>query len=720
MFIKSKCAVMLAVAVLSSCAAQVRPESTRGDTFDKYLAFSTLVDSADVDPHWLGTGNRFWFERVVGGQKQTYVVDAASCETKTVTSLDQIPELAAKPAPTSVPDAPRPFRDRYPTILPPLMEVPSPDAKRFLSLKEGNVWIRNAGEPASHALTRDGVEGNGWDANDWTLLPWAKWSADGRLIATTKYDRRLVHKVPVVDWTKTEEQISFVPYPLVGDPMPRGDVIVLDAASGKQIVIAKGDDEHYLDVVGFRAKSSELVYARLSRDSKRMDVIAANYVTGKQRTVVVEEAKTFLMWTPYFMTAGAPVRLLADGQRLIFASERSGWRQFYLYDIDSGASHPITDGEYPVVDMPLVDESSGVIYYAASSDPARPYDRHLHKVSLKDGASQRLTVTGSYHQFSISPSFQYFVDRQSRVDLPTEMILRRADDGAAICTLGKTGIDRLQAVGWTPPESFQVKAADGVTDLYGVMYKPADFDPKKKYPVVEYVYGGPQIAIGQRTFQEQSDIPQAQIHWGFPRALAQRGFIVVAMDARGTPGRSKAFHDAVYRDVDQHVVDDHVAGMKQLLAQRPYLDAARVGVFGVSFGGYFTVRFMLKAGDLYKVAVASGPVEFGPEIRQSGPEGYLGLLKDNPAGYEATRNVPLASHLQGKLRIIIGTDDVNTPLSHALKLADALVRADRPFDMVVVPDANHMFSTRDHHDATKYWNKAIASFLVENLHPEMQ
>lgn len=755
-------AVMLAAAAFAACTSQVRPVPKHGDVYDKYLAFSTLVDSGDIEPRWLGAGDRFWYPVREKGQQWTRIVDAATCGTEAAFTNEQLraalpgaagaaaaagavavmdlktseggksvalqvgpqavelalPALAPKGSAAALPERPRAFRDRYPAILPPLMEVPSPDGKRFVFLRDANLWIRTAGEAAPRQLTKDGRPDYEWDANDWTLLPWAKWSADGRLIVTTKYDRRRVHKIPVVDWVSVDEKVNYVPYPLVGDPMPGAEVYVVDTKTGKQTRLQTGEGDHYLDVIGFRGNGAEVLLATLSRDSKRMDVLAINANTGARRTVLTEQVDTYLTWTPFFMAIGAPVRLLADGRRLIVASERSGWRHFYLYDIDSGSVRQLTDGEYPVVDMPTIDERAGIAYYAAHSDPARPYDRHLHKVSLSGGPPQRLTEPGTYHLVSLSPSFRTFVDKQSRVDLPTQAVLRRTEDGSAVCTLAQTNIARLRATGWVAPETFTVKAADGTTGLHGVIYKPYDFDPKKKYPVVEYVYGGPQIAVGQRSFAEASDQGQAQLHWGFPRALAQRGYVVVVLDARGTPGRSKAFHDVVYRDIDQHVVADHAAGLKQLLAQRPYLDAGRVGVFGVSFGGYFTVRFMLQAGDLYKVAVASGPVEMGPEIRQSGPESYLGLYADNPEAYQKARNGPLASRLQGELRIIIGTDDMNTPLSHSLKLADAFVRAERPFEMVVMPGYNHMFTSRERREVSRYWLNAITAYFDEHLRPE--
>lgn len=285
------------------------------------------------------------------------------------------------------------------------------------------------------------------------------------------------------------------------------------------------------------------------------------------------------------------------------------------------------------------------------------------------------------------------------LDRPPAVDLRRAD-GALLQTLARADIDGLKALRWTPPEEFVAKAADGRTDLYGAIYKPFDFDPARKYPVIEVIYAGPMTTQVPRTFS------------GSTSALAHLGFIVVLMDGRGTTERGKAFQDVVYGNLGRHESPDHVAVLKQIAAPRPYMDMERVGVYGRSFGGYFAIRAMLLAPDVYRVGIAAAPIV---EVYGHGSrvEPYLGRPSDDPAAYDYASNLPLAGTLEGRLLMTHGTADVNAPFSQTLKMADAFIRGNKPFDLLVLPGVAHFHEAH----AARYWYDAVRRYFQQHLVP---
>jgi len=314
-------------------------------------------------------------------------------------------------------------------------------------------------------------------------------------------------------------------------------------------------------------------------------------------------------------------------------------------------------------------------------------------------------VSPGQHAVQFAPSKDFFLDTHSSVVRPPAVELRKAD-GTLLETLSRADIDPLiTELKWKPPEEFVVKAADGQTDLHGVLYKPHDFNPDRKYPVIEVIYGGPQTSVFPRSFT-RNNLGIAAID---PRALAQLGFVTFHMDARGTPRRGKQFQDVVYGNIGRYEIPDHVGGLRQLAETRPYMDLSRVGVTGISFGGYMTIRALLLAPDVYHVGVASAP---GEGLR--GFESYMGSPVNNKEGYAYSSNVPLAANLRGKLLIIQGTSDTSAPFSDTLKTVDALVRADKRFDLLVLPDQPHALFRGTH---ARYWREAIRRYFKEHLKP---
>lgn len=304
------------------------------------------------------------------------------------------------------------------------------------------------------------------------------------------------------------------------------------------------------------------------------------------------------------------------------------------------------------------------MYFTANGDPQRPYDTHLYRVTPEGKEFTRLTEAPGQHSLVFTPSNKFYLDTHSNLDRPPVIELRKAD-GTLLQVLSKANIDSLTALNWQPPEEFKAKAADGVTDLYGVLYKPLDYDPGRKYPVIETIYGAPYFTTVGREFSRGHSMQH----------MAESGFIVFAVDARGTPERGKRFLDVVYKNWGKHEIADHVTVLKQLAAERPYMDLSRVGITGGSAGGYFTVRALLQAPDVYHVGVARASVVDFRLGAAMGVEPYMGLPEDNGVGYEYASNLNLAPNLRGKLLLVHGTHDKNTTLGPIMKLVDAPARS---------------------------------------------
>ncbi|HUF53225.1 MAG TPA: prolyl oligopeptidase family serine peptidase, partial [Dehalococcoidia bacterium] len=491
--------------------------------------------------------------------------------------------------------------------------------------------------------------------------------------------------------------------PTSGGPLRRTELHVFDINSGQRVRIDTGPGDQYTYVAGWRRDGSELMVLRMSRDFKRLDLLTADPATGATRVVLTDTQKTFL-WGNFFNYRGwrkqsGLFTMLEDGRRFIWMSERGGWSHLYLYDFDGKLLRRLTSGSWPVKRLVTVEEKAGWVYFTAHGDRQRPYDTHLYRAGLEHEAFEQLTSEPGRHAPVFSPSREFFLDSHSSLDRPPAVDLRRVD-GTLLQTLTRADIAGLKTLRWAPPEEFTAKAADGSTDLYGVIHKPFDFDPKRKYPVLEFIYAGPQTTHVPRTFD------------GSSFALTQLGFIVVMLDARGTPERGKEFQDVVYGNLGRHEIPDHVAALKQIAKRRPYMDMTRVGVIGHSYGGYFTTRAMLLAPDLYRVGVASASaVEvYGHSSRV---EPYLGLPSEDPDAYEYASNVRLAGNLEGKLLIIHGTADINAPFSQTMKMADALIRANKPFDLLVLPGVSHFPAG----EAERYWAEAVRRYLQEHLKP---
>ena len=743
------------IVIASSIYAQETEQSEREAMYYRYLEFPSYVKGGSIEPHWMVDGNSFWYAEGAPANTVIYKVDPkANTKTPLFDSarLRQAltPLLGHEPPYRGLPFEDFAFLDdsektvqftvedkeyvvqldtytitRLPALEeeekvrlvpqvilkdpaghPLLLELFSPDRRWLAGVREHNLWLRSTYDGRSVQITTDGIKDYEWDFQ----RQGAKWSPDSFKLAVKKLDYRKVPKIPVVHWLQPTAEVDWVrpessfTTTKAGAPLPRTELFVVDILSKRQVRIDAGKDgNQHLHIIGWWRDGSELLFLRANRELKKVQLMAANPVNGSTRVVLTETQRTFVSGIELFFAVESMFSQVEDENIFIWISERGGWDHLYLYDRDGNLIRQLTKGDFPVVRIEAVDEKRGWVYFTARTNKQRPYDTHLYRVSLDGKGFARLTEAPGQHVIQFVPSKEFFLDTHSSPDRPPVVELRAAD-GEPLQTLSQANIDALKDLKWRPPEEFVVKAADQKTALYGVLYKPYDFDPNKKYPVIEVIYAGPQAAVVQRTFVPQWPAANAL-------ALAQLGFITFMVDGRGTPERGKVFQDLVYGNIGRHEIPDHVATLKQLAEKRSYMDLERVGITGHSFGGYLTIRSMLLAPDVYHVGVASAPVV--DPYYGNAMEVYLGLPQNNKEGYDYASNLRLAKNLKGRLLFIVGTLDA-IPFSSTMKMSEAIIRAGKPYDLLVMPEQDHFPSGT----SGRYWNDTTRWYFQEHLEPE--
>jgi dipeptidyl aminopeptidase/acylaminoacyl peptidase len=560
----------------------------------------------------------------------------------------------------------------------------------------GNLVVSdNAG---ATRLTLAGAPNYGWG-----VAPLG-WSRDQRFFVAVRTDSREIHRVPIVDYSTALERVTYAPYPKTGTPLSVTELHVVDPAAGVARPVKLDTRDASVWMLGWRRTVSEAVVMRLSRTGKRLDLLAIEGATGATRLLAFDERPETFVGALDFTTSDWPLQVtpLPDESGFLWMSERDGWRHVYHYGWDGAVKKKVTTGAFPMHRVIHIDSARRHIYVLGSGDSSRPYDRHVYRVGLDGAGFIALTSAPGQHAPDFSSSSDFFVDSYSSLTEPHTVELRRAD-GALIKRLGQVSTASLEAVGYTPPEPFRVKAADGTTDLYGVLYKPTDFDATRRYPIIDYIYAGPFIAVHQTTY-----VPATAMH-RISASLAQMGFVVAMLDARGTPGRGKAFQDANYGRIGQIEIPDHVAALRELARSRPYLDTARAGIVGHSWGGYFALRGMLTAPDFFKVGYAGAPGDLTEAASINEPN--MGLLTSNEAGYAAGSNVGRASELRGRLKIMHGTSDVMAPLSTTMRMAQALIAANKTFDLLIMPGQPHGPAGAQ----GRYYREDVRRFMATHL-----
>jgi len=578
--------------------------------------------------------------------------------------------------------------------------VLSPDSTRAAFIRDYNLWVRDPATGEETQLTTDGVEdfgyatdNAGWIKSDRPVL---LWSPDSKKIATFQHDQRGVGEMYLVSTNVGHPRLEAWKYPLPEDSVIfRIHRVVIHLDGPRMVRLRMPPDQHRSTIcdhvrcrggwadVEWSPDASRLAFVSTSRDHKQAQLRVADPETGAVRDVMEETVETF------FESGFGMVNwhVLPASNEVIWFSQRDDWGHLYLYDLRTGRLESrITSGDWNVLQLRRIDEESRTLYFTgAGREPGDPYFQYLYSVRM-DGADLRLlTPDSANHTVTLSPSGRYFVDSYSTPVDPPVTVLRDAD-GRRLLTLEEADISRLVADGWQPPIPIEVKARDGETDLYGLMYRPTSFDPSNSYPIINYIYPGPQTgSVGSRSFNPSR---------GDKQSLAELGFIVVEVDAMGTPMRSKSFHAAYYGNMGDNGIPDQIAMIEELAGRHSWMDLERVGIYGHSGGGFASTGAILRYPDFYDVAVSGAGNHDNRNYEDDWGEKWQGLLESNPDGttnYDNQANQLLAENLEGKLLIAHGTMDNNVPPSNTLLVVDALIAANRDFDLILFPNRRHGF-----------------------------
>ncbi|MER5866192.1 DPP IV N-terminal domain-containing protein [Kitasatospora sp. NPDC002040] len=604
------------------------------------------------------------------------------------------------------------------------LDVPSPDGKLAVSRRGQDLWARSLSDGREWPLTTDGAPDHGYGygpdcTGNATLLgkiglpylpPAVAWSPDSTKVLAHRTDERLVRETHLLAARPADggaPALRTQRYAYAGDEhIPLAELVVLDVATGTVVraqtepILVPQLSPIALKWAWWAPDGSAVYYLDRPRDLRTLTLHRLDPATGEVTTVLTETGATRV--EPNQWAFEPPiVRVLAE--EVLWYSQRDGWGHLYRYDLHTGALlGQVTSGPWAVRQILRVDEAERVVWFTASGLVEEdPYRRTVCRVGLDGSGFARLTDDALDHVVAMTDGQEYFLDSASTVDTPPVTVVRDWT-GRVLVELERADTSRLTATGWTPPERFCVKAADGETDVYGVLYHPRGFDPAKSYPVVDNVYPGPQVTRVAPCFDPGGMGLDAE-------PLAALGFVVIALDGRGTPGRSKAFHDASYgRLADAGGLADHVAALPQLAATRPWMDLNRVGVFGHSGGGFAAARAVLDFPETYKAAVAMSGSHDAPHFNPGFVEAYDGA--DNPEAWARTSNLDLADRLAGKLLLVHGELDDQVHPDHTLRLADRLVAADKDFELLLVPGAEHTFI-----DHLAYVRKRAWDFLVREL-----
>jgi dipeptidyl aminopeptidase/acylaminoacyl peptidase len=704
--------VMLAAA--ATFAQQPAASGSRALTADDYaraekmLSYNTspLIDRSVVRPTFLPDG-RFWYRVLTPGGSEYVLINPADGSRKTGNDTASL----------GIPDTgggAQSFGRRVTGN-----EVVSPDGKLAAYIKDWNLWVKEISTGKQTQLTTDGIkdygyatDNAGWRKSDRPIL---LWSPDSKRIATFRQDQRELSDMYLVSTNVGAPKLEAWKYPLPGDAkVAMIERIIIDVDGPKMTKLQVAADPHRStqcdditcsggwDDVYWSPDGKTLAFVSTSRDHKNEKLRIADAATGAVREVYEETAET------QFESGQGEVnwRYLPASNEFIWFTERDGWGHLYLYGTDGKLKNQITKGDFAVWRIDKVDDKNRVVYFTAGGrEKGRdPYFGQFYRVNFDGTGLQLLTPEDANHDIALSPDGKYFVDNYSSPNTPPVSVLRDMT-GKVVANLEKADVSRLTATGWKAPMPFTVKAADNVTDLYGLLYTPTNLDPKRKYPIIDYIYPGPQGAsIGSRSFQASR---------GDNQALAELGFIVVQIDGTCNPLRSKKFHDMCYGNMADNTLADQITGIKQLAAKYPYIDLDRVGIWGHSGGGFATAAAMFRHPEFFKVGISESGNHDNRNYEDDWGERYIGLLTKDESGksnYEDQANQNHAKDLKGKLLLVHGTMDDNVPPSNTLLVVDALIKANKDFDLIMIPNARHGYGAASQYMMRRRWD-----YFVKNL-----
>ncbi len=554
----------------------------------------------------------------------------------------------------------------------------SPDGQWIALVKDHNVFIKSRADDAKEIqLSTDGKEGLAYGN--------LSWSSNSRTLVAFRIEpgeRKEVYLVESSPKDGGRAKLKSRPYPLPGDKFAKYEPNVFDVASHKQTKpeVDRFEHEWLRPRLRWSRDGSRFAYQQTDRGHQRFRVIEVDSQSGVARNLIDEKTRTFI-WTAHTENLNlSTVNWLSNSEEIIYASESNGWRHLYLIDANAGKlKNAITTGDWIVRGLDRIDETNRQVWFRASGvrPEQDPYLIHYGRVNFDGGGLVWLTAGDGNHSVQFSPDRRFIIDTYSRVDLPPVNELRRVSDGKLVCNLEEADISALKESGWEAPEVFVAKGRDGKTDIWGIICRPRDFDPNKKYPILEDIYAGPQSSFTPKTFSSSSRY----------ESLTKLNFIVVKMDGMGTANRSKAFHDVCWHNLKDAGFPDRILWMKAAAAKYPSMDITRVGVYGTSAGGQNAAGAVLFHPEFYKAAVANCGCHDNRMDKASWNEQWMGY----PVGphYGESSNIDHAGQLQGQLFLVVGEMDNNVPPESTFRFADALIKANKDFEYLVVSGGGH-------------------------------
>jgi dienelactone hydrolase len=750
-------AIFMAIPTVARQAEGAAPRALTAADYEhaeKFMSYNTMpLVYHQVHPKWLA-GERFWF-RDDGPEGSEFVIyDAAHSKRQPAFDHEKIAAALSAATGTTyhaehLPFATFDFSDDEKTISFPLKgqkwtcdlqsyrceakpkpekgetqppEAISPNGKEAAFIRDYNLWVRDVASGKETQLTTDGVkdfgyatDNAGWIHSDRPVL---LWSPDSKKIATFQQDQRGVGEMYLVETKVGHPVLQEWKYPLPGDAIVTTiQRVIIDLDGPKIIRLQMPPDQHRSslcddvecrgvgwDDVEWSPDAKHLAFVSTSRDHKDEHLRVADAETGAVRDVLEEKVAT-----QYESGWGeSNWRYLPESNEVIWFSERDNWGHLYLYDLATGElKNRITTGDWVVTRLARVDEKNRLLYFLANGREKgeNPYFAHLYRIGFDGKNLTLLTPESGTHEISFSPSGRCFLDDYSKPDVPDVAVVRD-DNGNVLSTYAKTDISRLVAAGWQPPVPITVKARDGETDLYGLLYKPTHLDPTKKYPIVNRIYPGPQGgSVGFWSFVPSRADQQS---------LAELGFVVVQIEGMGNPLRSKKFHDFYYGNMGDNTLPDQIAGMKELAKRYPWIDIDSAGIYGHSGGGFATADAMFRYPDFFKVGISESGNHDNREYEDDWGERYQGLLVKNADGtsnYDDQANENIAKNLKGHLLLAHGTMDDNVPPYNTLLVVDALIKANKDFDLLLLPNQHHGYGSETLYMTRRRWDYFVRYLL---------
>lgn len=718
---------------------------------ERLLVWNTLKDvlNGKVIPNWIGESECFWYQRDINtDSKQFIVVDPVRRIKKEAFDHEKLAKALSHSIGKCFTSYDLPFDsfsylnneqsiqfsieetswlcnlhqyeckmlETNKKVLP--HESCSPDGDWTVFTKDHNLYLRNLNTKEVETLTNDGEPyydyGSQPESSTSAIFerlyqqqppPVALWSPNSKKIVSHRLDQRKVRTLHLLQYAPQnqtgEPEAHAYRYPLVGDKyVPLIEFFIFDIEKGSAIQVdfdpiisgMVSPLTEYSQTAFWTEDSNSFYFLNFSRDYRVVQFILVDSETGKARILLEEKSDSFIFTDLYNLGfGGVNIRWINKSNDFIWHSERDGWSHLYLYDGNTGQlKNRITSGEWGVRQIISVDEEKEWLYFTAGGRESNrdPYLQHLYRVRFDGTELMLLTPEDAEHEVFISPNNTYFVDTYSRVDLPPQTVLRKTD-GSFVCNLEKANVERLMEKGYSIPQRFKVKAADGVTDLYGILIQPANLIKNKKYPVLDSFYGGPQLTHTPKKFTWGGEFIEGPVDFtGGAQAFAQLGFAVLIMDGRGTPYRSKSFHDYSNGNLERAAgLEDHVAALKQLTQRFPFLDKNSVGIYGESGGGYGAARAILSYPETYKVAVAGCGNHDQRYYLAFWGERFQGMY--DPELYKEQDNTLLVSRLKGKLLLVTGDMDDNVHPSLTIRMVHALTKANKDFDLMILPNRHH-------------------------------